>query len=184
MENIAPDYNKHREALDAARMRDMNRQQAVKGQDRNRHQAPIRQDRNRQSPHGAANTARNLASAATPTGALSLLKQIDFLGDIPYAAALGAAILKDLLDLVFIGSLPGLGTVITALCSIFIFMMMILVGAGGKKKAVNGLLKRSGLLMVGTIVEFVPGVDFFPAETVTVAAIYVLTLLERKNAQN
>jgi hypothetical protein len=131
------------------------------------------------SVSGAMNKVRDIASLATPMGAFSVLKQIKFLADLPYAAALGAAILKDLLDLVFIGSLPGVGTVITILCSIFIFMMMLLVGSGNKKKAVSGMFKKGGLILGGTLVEFLPGLDFLPIETLTVAGIYYLTLVER-----
>lgn len=133
----------------------------------------------RSSVGGAINKAKDVASLATPVGAFSLLGQIKFLADIPYAAALGAAILKDLLDLVFIGSLPGVGTVITILCSIFIFMMMLIVGSGDKKKAFSGMFKKVGLIFGGTLVEFLPGLDFLPVETLTVAGIYYLTLTER-----
>ncbi len=128
------------------------------------------------------NDAKELAKNATPMGAISLLGHIHFLGDMPYVAALGAAILKDILDLVFVGSLPGLGTVITILCSVFIAMMMMLVGSGGKRKAVSGMLKKFGTLLAGTLAEgVIPGINFLPMESIMVASVYVMTLTERKN---
>lgn len=178
-----PSYDDHKESLEAARMRDMNRQQDPMNQDMKRQQASSTQDSKRQNIHAALNNAKNMAAVATPAGAFSLLKQINLLSDMPYVAAIGAAILKDLLDLVFIGSLPGVGTAITICCSIFIFMMMILVGGRGKKGVASGIAKRAGVLLGGTLVEFMPGIDFFPVETATVLIIYVMTLSERKNAQ-
>lgn len=136
--------------------------------------------------NNAAEKARSLvqdaAKLGTPMGAISLVKQINFLGDIPYAAAMGAAILKDISDLVLVGSLPGLGTVITIMCSIFIFMMMLLVGAGEKKKMFKGMFKRGGAIIAGALVGFMPGLNFLPEETITVIAVYVLTLSERAHA--
>jgi hypothetical protein len=58
-------------------------------------------------------------------------------------------------------------------------MMMLLVGSGNKKKAVSGMFKKGGLILGGTLVEFLPGLDFLPIETLTVAGIYYLTLVER-----
>lgn len=130
----------------------------------------------------AKNLAMDAVKMTNPLGAFSLMKQISPLSDIPYFAAFGAAILKDLSDLVLIGSLPGLGTAITIMCSIFIFMMMALVGAGEKRKLVNGLLKRGGILLTGTIIEFIPGLSFIPIETVTIVIIYFQVLSERKHA--
>ncbi|NTW26898.1 MAG: hypothetical protein HGA36_01095 [Candidatus Moranbacteria bacterium] len=137
---------------------------------------------NLQSIKNAANMAKSVAETATPMGALSLFKQIDFLGDMPFVAALGAALLKDLLDFVA-GPTVVLSILFSALCSIFIFMMMLLAGANGKKKGASKFLSKLGILGVGGIADSIPGVDFLPIESITVAAIYVLTLLERKNAQ-
>lgn len=129
-----------------------------------------------------AKVAKDLASVVTPAGAFSLFKQIDFLADMPYVAALGAAMLKDLLDMVAAETVI-LSVIFSALCTIFIFMMMMLVGSGGKKKVANNLLKKIGILGVGGIADSVPGVDFFPIESITVVAIYVMALVDRKNAQ-
>ena len=128
----------------------------------------------------AVNLAGDVASMATPMGALSLLRQVNFLGDIPYAAALGAAMLKDLLDLVTFQTIM-LPMVFAALCSIFILMMMLLVGSSGQKKAVNGMLKKIGVLIMGGMADAVPGLSFTPIETLTAAVLYFMTLSERKH---
>ncbi|EKD58867.1 MAG: hypothetical protein ACD_56C00037G0012 [uncultured bacterium] len=129
------------------------------------------------------NLATDAAKMATPMGAMSLLKQINPIGDMPFVAAIGASMLKDLSDLVFIGSLPGVGTVITIMCSIFIFMMMLLVGGGGKKKVANGLVKKGGIILAGTLAGFMPGINFIPEATATALVVYFTTLSERKHEQ-
>ncbi|KKQ53040.1 MAG: hypothetical protein US70_C0006G0010 [Parcubacteria group bacterium GW2011_GWD2_38_11] len=128
-----------------------------------------------------ADTAKKIAETATPVGALSLLKQINFIGDMPFVAAMGAALLKDLLDFVA-GPTVVLSILFSVLCSIFIFMMLLLVGASGKKKGANKILSKIAVLGAGGIADSIPGIDFLPIETITVAAIYFLTLVERKNA--
>lgn len=134
------------------------------------------------SMKNSLNLAKDTVGLATPQGIFSLAKQINFLSDIPYFFAMGAAMLKDLTDLVLVGSLPGLGTVISLCASIFIFMMMLLVGAGEKRKMATGLLKKGGTLFAGTILEFVPALNFVPIETFTVIVIYILTLLDRRRS--
>lgn len=129
-----------------------------------------------------AKVAKDLAAVATPMGAVSLLKQIDFIGDMPYVAAMGSALLKDLLDFVAAETVI-LSILFSALCTIFIFMMMLLVGANGKKKGASKLLSKIGVMGVGGIADAIPGIDFFPIETLTVVAIYVMELIERKNAE-
>lgn len=137
-----------------------------------------------------AKTAKNVAGAAagSPKAALSLAKdslsigkQIDLMKDMPFVAALGAAILKDLLDF-FAGPTVILSILFSILCSIFIFMMLLLVSANSKRGMANSFMKKGMLLIGGGIADSLPGIDFFPIETATVAGIYYLTLLERKNA--
>ncbi len=128
-----------------------------------------------------AKVAKDLAAVATPMGALSLLKQVDFIGDMPYVAALGAALLKDLLDFVLAETVI-LPIIFSALCTIFIFMMMLLVGANGKKKGASKWISKIGLLSVGGIADSIPAIDFMPIETITVAMVYVMELIERKGA--
>jgi hypothetical protein len=125
-----------------------------------------------------ANTAKNIAESATPA---SLLKQIDIMSDMPYIAALGAALIKDLLDFVAAPTVV-LSVLFSILCSIFIFMMLMLVDASGKRKVAKTFLKKIGFLLFGGILDSIPGIDFLPIESLTVAVIYYLTLVERKNA--
>lgn len=126
----------------------------------------------------AAKTAKDLAAVATPAGALSLMKQINLMSDMPYVAAMGAALLKDLLDFVA-GPTVILSVLFSILCSIFIFMMMLLVGSTGKKKGASKFLSKIGILGAGGIADSIPGIDFLPIETATVAAIYFMELVER-----
>ncbi|MEI7891167.1 MAG: hypothetical protein WCI36_04355 [bacterium] len=127
------------------------------------------------------NTAKDFAAIATPIGAFSLVKQIDFIADMPYVAAIGAALLKDGLDLIDAETVV-LPIIFGALCSIFIFMMLLLVGANEKKKNANAMLKKIGILLGGGIADVIPGLDYFPIETATVALIYVMELMDRKNS--
>ncbi len=90
-----------------------------------------------------------------------------------YALALLAAGFKDLLDLAFIGSLPGLGTAITFCVVALIFMNLALfpgVTAGSRAS----FLLRSGLVLLGGFVVegFLLGLNFFPGMIGTVSAIY------------
>jgi hypothetical protein len=114
----------------------------------------------------------------------SLLKYIELGSDWPYAPAFFVAMLKDLLDFVGIGSLPAIGTVVTIICSIFIFFMMLLAGGSKKGRAAKALLKgpmgRFLLLGAGTIVEMIFGIDFLPVETAVVVIAYWMLLGERK----
>lgn len=133
------------------------------------------------SDEDIANKAKAIAETATPMGAASLLKQIEFMGDMPFAAAMGAALLKDLFDMVTFETII-LPILFSTLCSIFIFMMLLLVGSSGKRKSVNALLKKMGFLVAGGVADSIPGIDFFPIESITVAIIYLLTLIERRDA--
>ncbi|MDD5083867.1 MAG: hypothetical protein PHT88_02920 [Candidatus Moranbacteria bacterium] len=88
-----------------------------------------------------------------------------------YMPALCVAILKDLLDLVFIGSLPGLGTIITLCFSILIFFLLMLSGSGQR----YSLAKKSLILLIGTLTEGVLiGINMLPIETMTVLFIYFI----------
>lgn len=86
-----------------------------------------------------------------------------------YMPALAAALLKDVLDLMFIGSFPGLGTIITFCFSILIFFLLMLAGSGQNYT----LTKKGMLLLAGTAVEGIAfGLNFLPIETITVFLIY------------
>lgn len=94
-----------------------------------------------------------------------------------YGIALALAILKDILDFTGLGSLPLIGTVITLMVSLFIFMVMFLTGSGAKRK-----MARYSILMGGTLVEFIFGIDFLPIETLIVILVFRITLQERQRA--
>lgn len=129
-----------------------------------------------------AKDLKNMASMASPMGGLSLLKQIDFMGDMPYVLAIMAALGKDILD--FTGwDFIGLGTLMGICCGIFIFMMMLLVDAGDKKKTTGKWVKKMLTLSGGVMLDAIPVIDFLPIETITVGVLYVMTLMDRKNAQ-
>ena len=132
--------------------------------------------------HEAAKTVKDLAEVATPMGALSLLKQIDLLNDMPYVAAGVAALAKDLIDIATFETVV-LPILFSFLCSIFIYMMLMLVGANGKKKQANAIFKKIGYLVGGGIFSAIPGLDIFPFETATVVVLYFMELSERRNAQ-
>ena len=129
---------------------------------------------------------KNIFSAVsaftTGKGAFSLLRQVDFLGDIPYIMAIGAAILKDLLDFLT-GPTVIFAILFSILCSIFIFMMMLIVGANSKKKGMGKIFQKIGMVCVGGIADSIPGLDFLPIETFTVIIVYFVELVERKNTQ-
>lgn len=127
-------------------------------------------------------TVGNVAKVLNPVGAVSTLKQINFLMDMPFVAAFGAALLKDLLDSVA-GPTVILAILFSILCSIFIFMMLLLVSANDKRGMAKSLMKRGIILIGGGVIDSIPGINFLPIESLTVAIIYFLTLVERKNAQ-
>lgn len=126
--------------------------------------------------------SRALAKSAapiTPQEALSLLRQVRWMSDAPYAFAIGASALKDILDLVGIGSLPAIGTALSICVSIFIFMMMLLAGASSKSRMTKGFVQRALVLGGGTTVEaFMFGLNFVPVQTLTALGVYLITLKE------
>ena len=134
---------------------------------------------------------RSLAqNAATPAGvaksgikeaklAFSLGKHLNPFIDWLFGIGLSLAILKDILDFVGIGSLPAIGTVITFCVSFLIGLIMFIVGAGGAKKAIRGMMKRFGVLAGGTGVEMFFGINFLPVETALTVAVFYMTLRDR-----
>ncbi|HAS00043.1 MAG: hypothetical protein US57_C0004G0037 [Candidatus Moranbacteria bacterium GW2011_GWC2_37_73] len=137
-----------------------------------------------------AKTAKNVAGtmAGSPKAAISLAKDsisigkyINPIADMPFVAAFGAALLKDLLDSVA-GPTVILAILFSILCSIFIFMMLLLVSANSKRGMASSFIKKGLILIGGGIVDSIPGINFLPVESLTVAVIYFLTLVERKNS--
>lgn len=116
---------------------------------------------------------------------LDTFKQVKFL-DFVYLIALVAAILKDILDLI---QATGIGffivIVFTFIFSIFIFFMILLGGIldTDSKIKFRGAMKKYLTLLFGTMAEMLFGLNFLPIETMTVIAIYIIVLKERKRAR-
>jgi len=127
----------------------------------------------------AMQAAKKLAGAKAIVSDLkSMTKEINLLLDMPFVAAVGAALLKDILDLVTAITVI-LPWIFSLLCGIFIFMMLLLAGASGKRNGAQRILNKLLMTLGGSIADGIPGLDFFPIETFTVAIIYVMTLKER-----
>lgn len=114
---------------------------------------------------------------------LSLVKYFNPFIDWLYGIALSAALLKDILDLVGIGSLPGIGTVITIMATLTIWFVMIITGSAFKAIKKRRLVLRYGVLAAGTLIEMVFGIDFLPVETFMVIYVFVSALKDRQDAE-
>ncbi len=95
--------------------------------------------------------------------------------------ALTAAMLKDLLDFVGIGSLPAIGYVVTLCVSSVIGIMVFIAGSGSKKRnRAKSLIKKLVTLGGGTVVEsLLFGLNFLPIETLTVIVLYHIVKKEK-----
>ena len=92
------------------------------------------------------------------------------------------ALLKDLLDLVGVGSLPGIGTVITLCFSFLIWILMTMFDKSGGKQ--NNQIARSLVLLFLSLLEAIGfGLNFLPIETLTVIALYVMAKSAAKKEQ-
>lgn len=101
----------------------------------------------------------------------------EFSGNRPsfllYTAVTMIAFLKDLLDLVGIGSLPALGTVVTFCFTFLIWILLFTFDRSGGSK--NTKMIRGLVLGAVAIVEgFGFGLNFFPVETMSVILLYQL----------
>jgi hypothetical protein len=161
---------------------DRNRQEAAAREDRKRREDAAKQSERHQKNAETANAVKNLAQTVTPMGVFSLMKQASLLKDIPFVCAFGAAILKDISDLVF-NETVILGFLFSILCSIFIFMMILLAGSGKKGKAASKIVAKTFTLLGGGLADSLPGLGFLPIETLTVLILYMLVLSERANAR-
>jgi hypothetical protein len=92
-----------------------------------------------------------------------------------YAAPLAVALQKDLLDFAMIGSLPGIGSIITLCFSLLIFLLIHFSRSESRLMGSRFIL-RAGLTMIfGSIVEgFAFGLNFLPIETMVVFLIYIM----------
>ena len=85
------------------------------------------------------------------------------------------ALLKDLLDLVGIGSLPGIGTVVT-LCFTFLIWMLLTLFDRSSQGAKSNMMLTRGLVVIGIgLIEALGfGLNFLPIETTMVILLYHL----------
>lgn len=91
---------------------------------------------------------------------------------IAYTPAFAIAILKDLLDLVGIGSLPVIGWVVTTMAAILIFIALSFTDTTMSRNASKRMLVRIGGLAGTVVVEgFATGINLLPLETAAVALI-------------
>jgi|GEM_PF-3790001 len=130
------------------------------------------------------NLSRPLSSAKM---AFSLAKQIQ-ITDILFIFALILAILKDISDIFLVGSIWGVGTVISFLCSIVGGLYMWLLGQSANYKKskgfFNGNMQRMMVLLTGTSIEsFFMGVNFLPVQAITFFLMYLMILQERANGE-
>ena len=120
-----------------------------------------------------------LKAAKSVAGSLSLSRYINPFMDWLFGIALALAILKDILDFVGIGSFPAIGTVVTFIVSATIGFIMILTGSFSTAR----WARRAVILLGGTLVEFVFGIDFLPVETAIVILVFKSTLEGRRLKQ-
>jgi len=130
-------------------------------------------------PRALRRTPAGRALRTLSASPFSLAKQVRLFADIPYGVALAAAILKDLLDYIGVGSLPAIGTIITILVSILIGLMMLLAGSYDTYRATRRILLRYMILIGTTVSEFFFGLNFIPIETFGVILIYLIVLADR-----
>lgn len=109
-----------------------------------------------------------------------------FTGEKPSAMLyLGVAIIalfKDLLDLVLIGSLPGIGTAVTVCFTFLIWILLTVFDHSGAKD--NRQMVRGQIAIFFGLVEAVGfGLNFLPIETVMVITLYAMAHREWKKAK-
>ncbi len=91
------------------------------------------------------------------------------------------ALFKDTLDLAFIGSLPGIGTIITLLFSILIITLLMIHSAGAHHRRARKIIARSGIMAAASVIEALGfGINFFPIETLTIIVMFYLIIRGRR----
>lgn len=92
-----------------------------------------------------------------------------------YAHIFIIALLKDLLDLTGIGSLPGIGTVVTFCFALLIFLLLLFAKTNRKLIDSRFVLRMGIILLLGSMTEgFAFGLNFLPIETLTIFIIYFM----------
>lgn len=85
------------------------------------------------------------------------------------------ALLKDLLDLVGIGSLPGIGTVVTFCFTFLIWILLAIFDRSSQNTKSNIQLIRGLVVIAFGLVEAIGfGLNFMPIETAMVIVLYQL----------
>lgn len=121
------------------------------------------------------NPAQAVKSALQKT---SLMLYFNPFIDWLYGIALAIALLKDILDFVGIGSLPAIGTVITIVASLSIGFIMLITGSLFTAR----WARRVGILLAGSVIEIIFGINFLPIETTIVILVFYMTLKSRAAA--
>lgn len=94
------------------------------------------------------------------------------------------ALLKDLLDLVGIGSLPGIGTVVTICFGFLIWILLTVFDRSSQHTGMNIRLIRGLVTIFFTLIEAVGfGLNFLPIMTLTVIVLYQLAKRAYKKAK-
>lgn len=94
------------------------------------------------------------------------------------------ALFKDLLDLVGIGSLPGIGTVVTICFGFLIWILLTVFDTSSNHTGMNIRLIRGLVTIFFTLVEAVGfGLNFLPIMTLTVIVLYYLAKRAYKKAK-
>jgi|GEM_PF-7105930 hypothetical protein len=95
-----------------------------------------------------------------------------------YIGALAVAIFKDMLDLIGVGSLPALGTIVTIFCTALIWIIISFddVGNAGNMKMMRGIV----LVVVGILEGILFGLNLMPIESLTVMGLYVIAKNQSK----
>src|SRR3990167_1055209 len=94
------------------------------------------------------------------------------------------ALLKDLLDFVGVGSLPGIGFVVTACFSFLIWILLVVFDNSSKGTRHNMMLIRGLVVIAFAAIEgFAFGLNFLPIETMMVLVLYYLARKAWKKAK-
>lgn len=92
-----------------------------------------------------------------------------------YLPAGCSAAFKDLLDFALIGSLPGIGTIVTACSDILTFLLLMFTKRNSSPFTIRWFLRRLLLSIAAFLFEaFLPGLNFLPMEVFMVMAVYLL----------
>lgn len=122
---------------------------------------------------------RNMRRRATLEAIETQEMNMRFTGEKPsallYLGVSMIALLKDLLDLVGIGSLPAIGTVVTICFTFLIWMLLALFDRSSQHTRLNMHLARGLVVMGFGLVEAVGfGLNFLPLQTAMVIVLYIL----------